>query len=328
MLDRIRRFAALCLSNWHLKVLAVLLAIGAYHTIMGVTGYEVLYDLPVKVELDEKKNPSVALLDQDVKTVQVTFRGSQEDLRRLDQRELSVVIRPEAGQLKEWITLSPGNVQGARGVRPVHFRPASVMLTFGRQGEKEVAVLAPVTIGTPLVGHVELDFTPKTVRLRGPSERLKDRNAVATEPVDVDGRVASFTRSVKVLAPTDIWISRIEPAEVSVQVRIVTESVDRRWERVPVQVLVDAQAPSGAVRMDPKAVTVSVTGRAQTVEKMAQDSVSVYVDLRGLGPGKYELPARVILPVGVDVRHTVAPPTINVEIDASAAGGRDLKVEP
>lgn len=318
---RIQRIVAVCTNNWHLKLVAVVLAFGAYHAIMGVTGYEVLYDLPVKVELDAERNPDVAILDQDAKTVQVTFRGSQEDLRRLDQGELKIVIKPKAKHRKELVALTTHNVEGARGVTPVQFKPATVILTFGSQAEKEVDVIKPVAIGTPLMGHVELDYHPKTVRLRGPLERLKDRNAVATEPVDVDGRVASFSRSVKVLAPADIWISRIEPAEIAVQVKIVTESVDRQWEKVAIQVLMDAQTQSGSVRLEPKAATVTVSGRAQVVEKMAQESVSVYVDIRGLQPGRYELPARVILPVGLDVRQVVEPAAIKVDIESVARSG-------
>jgi hypothetical protein len=309
-----------CANNWHLKLLAVVLAFGAYRAIMDVTGNEVHYDLPVNIELDAQRNPDVALLDQDAKTVQVTFRGSQEDLRRLDQSRLKIVIRPKAAE--RWITLSAGHVDGGvRGVTPIQFKPAAVMLTFGRQAEKEVTVLAPVTIGTPLMGHVALDYSPKTVKLRGPLERLRDRDAVATEPVDVDGRVVSFSRTVKVLAPADIWISRIEPAEITVQVKIVTESIDRQWEKVPVQVLVDAQTAPGSVRLEPKTATVTISGRAQVVEKMQQDAVSLYVDVRGLQPGRYELPARVILPVGLDVRPVVDPAVIKVDTESAARNG-------
>lgn len=321
MWARLQRIFAVCANNWHLKLLAVLLAIGAYHAIMGVTGYEVLYDLPVAVQLNAERNPDVALLDQDAKTVQVTFRGSQDDLRRLNQGELKIVISPKATQLKEWITLTERNVEGARGVTPVQFKPATIMLTFGKQEEKKVDVLAPVVTGTPLTGHVEIDYTPKTVRLRGPIERLKDRHAVATEPVDVDGRVASFSRTVKVLAPADIWVSRIEPAEVTVHVKIVTESVDRRWEKVPIQALVDSHSQYGSVRLDPKVAVVTVTGRAQVVEKLPQEALSVYVDVRGLQPGRYELPARVILPVGLDVQQAVEPAVVKVDIDPVARGG-------
>lgn len=321
MWARLKRTVAVFINNWHLKLLAVLLAIFAYHAIMAATSYEVLYDLPVKVELDEQRSPDVAILDQDAKSVKVTFRGSQEDLRRLDQSELKIVVHPKADDRKEWISLTANHVEGARGVTPVQFIPATIMLAFGRQAEKEVTVLAPVAVGTPLAGHVELDYHPKTVRLRGPIERLKDRNAVATEAVDVDGRVASFTRLVKVLAPNDIWVSRITPSEVTVNVKIVTESVDRKWEKLSIQVLLDAQSPSGAVRLEPKEASVSVSGRAQLVEKIPQDAVSVYVDVRGLQPGRYELPTRVILPAGLDVRQTAEPAVIKVDIEPAVRSG-------
>ena len=61
-----------------LKLLAVLLGALTFYTIRGATSFEVPYNIPVQV----KVGPGIAILDQSVRSVDVTFRGSQEDLRR------------------------------------------------------------------------------------------------------------------------------------------------------------------------------------------------------------------------------------------------------
>ena len=76
------------LNNWKLKILAVALATLSYYVIRGKTSIEVRYDVPLEIRVDE----GIAVLDQDPRTVQVTFRGSQEDLRKLDQTLLKAGI--------------------------------------------------------------------------------------------------------------------------------------------------------------------------------------------------------------------------------------------
>ena len=123
-------------NNWRLKAIAAVLAVAAYYAIRGATSYEVVYEVPVTVRVEDS---GVALLDQDPKSVQVTFRGSQEDLRRIDQKQLRVVMRPKAtGPAgSERVALAPRDVEGAAGTRVERIVPSTVALFFARQEEKE-----------------------------------------------------------------------------------------------------------------------------------------------------------------------------------------------
>jgi YbbR domain-containing protein len=175
-----------------------------------------------------------------------------------------------------------------------------------------VAVLKPVTVGLPFTGHVELDFSPKTATLTGPGRRLSGVDTVVTEPVDVDGRVASFSKLVRVLPPSDTWVSQVEPSEITVQVRIVTDTVSREWERVPVSLITEA-GQMNPFRVEPSTVTVIGTGRPEVVGKIEITAMKSFVDCRKLSPGlSYEMPVEIVCPSAENVRFEVRPATIKV----------------
>jgi len=310
-----RRIGAAILNDWGLKLLALALAVLAFFVIQGKTGIEIPYEIPLEVKFEE---PGIAILEQEIRVVRVTFRGSQEDLRRLDQQTLKAVVWLKAGLAvgSEDVRILPGNIEGVgTGVRVVAIQPESVSLTFDREAKVMMAVAKPRTIGTPLSGQVELEYEPQTVTIRGPMRRLQGQTTLAVEPVDVDGRVASFSKKVKVLPPSDAWVSEIEPPTILVRVNIVTESVIRHWTNVAVM----AMAPVGMesrLRLEPSGVNLSLEGGAEDVEGLADENIMVFVNLCGVEPsGAYELPVQVHLPAGIDVSAIIDPETIKVAFD-------------
>jgi len=307
-----RRLKNILLHNWWLKLMSAVLAALTFFVIRGKTGVEVPYEVPLEVRFDEK---GIAILDQDIRKVRVNFRGSQEDLRRIEQQKLKAVVQPTVSNVagSERVPITVRNITGVPGgVRAVSVRPETVALTFDREVSKEVPVSKPTTIGMPLVGKVSLDYEPKTVTIRGPKRRLEDQHRLPTEPVDVDGRVASFTKTVRVLPPGDAWVSEIEPSEITVSVDITTESVNRQWTNILVLAVLDPDTDL-KVKFEPAQVNVSLEGPAEKLEDMAQESILVFVDTAGLeSEGEYELPVRVHVPAGADLTSVVEPRTVRV----------------
>jgi len=117
---------------------------------------------------------------------------------------------------------------------------------------------------------------------------------------------------VRVLPPSDIWVSQIEPAEITVQVRIVTDTATRQWEQIPVSLITEAgQAIS--FRIEPSTVTVIGIGRPDIIEKIEVQAMKSFVDCRNLGPGlDFELPVEILWPSAENVRFEVRPATVKV----------------
>ena len=300
----------LFVQNWGLKLLAILLGLLTYYLIRGATSFEVPYNLPVVVNV----GAGIAVLDQTPRTVDVTFRGAQESLRRLDQKQMRVVIRPTADSPagSETVTISPRNIEGAREVRAVSIRPSRVTVSFDREIQKQVSVIKPKAVGRPLLGKVEVAYEPRAVTLRGPKRRLADVTSVSTEPVDVEGRMESFEKPVRVLSPGSSWVSEIDPPEVLVKVSIVMDTVDRLFTNVTVWAVTEPAAEVD-VRFEPATVNVVLHGREEQIGGLAPDTVQAFVNCVGLGKSAtYELPVQVHLPPETDVSTTVEPKTVQV----------------
>ena len=298
------KLKTILLNNWMLKLLAAGLALLVVYEIREATSFEVPYDITLKVEVGD----GIAILDKP-KTVRVVFRGSQDDLRRLSQNEMMAVVKPKATDPagSERIMVKRGDIQGVSGVRIVQIDPRFVTISFDREIEKILAVARPQIIGNPLIGKVELDYQPRAVKIRGSNLRLQNTEEVNTEPVDVDGRVESFSKTVRVLPPRDTQVSRIYPAEVKVNVNIVTESVTREWKGVVVRGIMNPGF-TGEMRFEPVVVKVALKGRLEKIDNIASNSVMAFVDCTGLSPGAVtNLPVKVHIPIGMDVEVVVEP---------------------
>lgn len=309
-------------ASWGLKALAVVAAVLTYYAIRTETGYEVEYEVPVIVRME----PGIAIREQNPMAVRVRFRGSQEDLLRLDHRKLQVVINPtgeDRKNLEASVPVKPGDVRGAEHVRTLGVDPSSVSLSFDREIGTTAVVAKPKTVGTPLVGKAEVEFEPQVVHLRGPKRRLDELKkdgqiVVQTEPVDVDGRVKSFTRQVRVVPPGDTWVSQIEPSTVTAKVSIVTKSATRDWNDVPVMALVGRGAQN-AIAFDPPAVRVIVEGGSEDLDRLPQNAVTAFVDCTALDPsGSYQLPVQVHMSDASSLKTSVDPPSVKVAFGDSA----------
>lgn len=295
-------------TNIDLKILALLLATLSFYAIRGVNSLEISYDVPLEIEVEK----GIAILEKDASLVNVMFRGSQEDMRNLEQRRLRAVVRPRAVDPtgRERVPIERRAIEGAAGVRVVRVRPTMVNLTFDREDERRVAVHRPRTVGTPLVGRVELDYEPRFVLMRGPRLRLMDLQSVSTEPVDVDGRVESFTKKVRVLPPGERWVSQIVPEEISVTVNIVATTGTRTYEGISVLALGLPDA-AAEVRFEPRKVDVEVEGRTEQFEHLEARDIKAFADCTGLKAGTvHVLPVRVYVPPKVSGTVTARPDTV------------------
>ena len=323
MVNKLNWLKQLFVNNWALKLLSIVLAALSLHAISGVTGFEVTYEVPVRVEVEE----GIAILDQYPGSVLVTFRGSQDDILALGlvQNQIRAVARPDEADLGESVKVDvvSARIEGASGVKVVKVMPESVAVTFDREVEKTFPVARPQTIGSPLIGKVELDYEPRFVKIRGPKLRLEEqeKKVVQTEPVDVDGRVKSFSKRVRVLPPIDTGVSRIEPSEVTVKVNIVTETVQLEWTNITVLAIMEHTAGMG-VSCEPSTVNVTLSGRAEMINSVTEKQIKAFVDCVGLQPGTaHRLRVDVHLPAGIDVTPTVEPEEVMVSLEKAVEGG-------
>lgn len=294
------------LSNIRLKLLALALALVSWYAIRETISFEItVSDIPLDIRVGE----GWSVLRQSADSVTTTFRGSQEDIRLMDHKQLRATLEIDAGagRREKEIAITPDHIVGTRGVRAVRVHPERVSVSLDHESERKVPVKARSS-GRPFAGEIEtMICEPAIVLLRGPATRLKQTEWLFTEPVDVDGRTASFRKRCRVLPPSNLWTPRIDPPEVQVSVMIVQQTASQTWNDVEVAALViPGQTPR--ISIAPSKVKITASGTPESVAALQQVLPRVFVDCRELDPSlTYDLPVSIHLPDGTTA---VAEPAV------------------
>jgi YbbR domain-containing protein len=299
--------------NRGLKVAAVAGAVVLWYAIREITSFEAKVQ---GVQLDVLLDPGWAVLDRSVDEVDVTFRGSPSDIRYLnrDQIRVEVDLRGQSVAGSVDVRLGPRKVRAPGGVRAVSVDPAEITLSLDRAGAREVVVKADIVGSTPDGFEVEsVVCTPDQVRLQGPEGRLAGIAEAKTGPIDLEGRLRSFTLTRTVLPPSETWSARVEPDRVRVDVKIVERSTRKEVEGVPVQLVVRPDTPPINLVADAR-VKLSLKGRSEILSGLEATNLNAYVDCTGLQPGEVrEVPIFAPVPNGVELIE-VQPALLRVEM--------------
>ncbi|MDD5483657.1 MAG: CdaR family protein [Kiritimatiellae bacterium] len=299
------------LNNIRLKLLALVLAVFSWYAIRETINNEIVIpDIPVEFKIGD----GWAVLRQSSDAVRVTFRGSQDNIRLLDHKQIKALVdlrdNSRAGSYDARLRLE--DIKGAPGVRPVRIEPEIIQISTDRESEKTVPVKSRTT-GNPLVGEVEKTVCePAVVLLRGPAQQLMQTEWVHTEPVDVDGRLESFVKRCRVLPPSNTWTPVIEPAEVNVSVQIAVKNDVLELENIPVEAVV---RPAAAFKVEtiPDKVNIVLTGKTEKIEELKKSAPKVFVDCVGLDPSlTYDLPVLIFLPAGDNITASADPSFVHV----------------
>ncbi len=292
------------LNDWIWKVISALVAMLIFFSVRETVSHT--YMVPVAIEPEIQGNMAVEAIEP--ATVNVTFRGAAVDIQRLqlavDKPVISIhpTDTAEGGQD---IRLSARNIKGAPNLRVDSIDPPVVNVQMDQQDDVEFPVAEPPVKGRPLRGTVHLDYSPKTVRLRGAQrslEKMRDSSQmITTEPVDVDGRVQSFKKTVKILSPGGLRLWEISPSEVQVDISIQQQEAERVASNLWVNV-VQSKRDDMRYRADPLFVNVKFKGRSDALEALDLAEVRVYAEeterlINGGSGITNRVPLRVMIPV-------------------------------
>lgn len=300
----------LLLNNIRLKLFALVLAIASWYAIRETTNHEVVIsNIPVEIKIGD----GWAVLRQSTDSARITFRGSQENIRLIDNKQIKVFVNLHtnsvAGSLDVRLLLK--DIKGIRGVRPLRIEPEMIQISIDRESEKTVPVKSRIA-GKPFAGEVEKTICePAVVLLRGPAQQLAQTEWVYTEPVDVDGRIESFVKRCRILPPSNTWTPIIEPPEVQVKVFIAVKNDTLELYNIPVEIIT---RPPSALKIEiiPDQVNVVLTANAEDIEELKKLVIKAFVDCADLDPSlTYDLPVLVFLPPGKKATASVEPPFVH-----------------
>jgi YbbR domain-containing protein len=292
-----------------LKVLSLAVAFGLWFAVAG----EQTVERSLRVPLELRNRPDhLELVEDPPATVEVRVRGASGLLSRLSPADVvAEVDLATARPGRRFFSLTRAQVRAPFGVDVVDVTPGTISLRFEPTLVRRVP-LVPVVDGDPAEGYVAgaVSVIPDTVEIAGPESavlRLKEAN---TEPVSVTGARRTIHEAVAVGLP-DPSLRLTSPSNAAVTVQIEPMPVDRLVTQVPVHIRNAVRGlPAEAL---PAEVAVTVRGPKDVVDALRPDSIAAFVDLAGLGPGRYNLTVRVEPPPDFVVVK-IEPATVQVRL--------------
>jgi YbbR domain-containing protein len=292
-----------------LKVVALVLATLLWLLVAG----EHIVERSLRVPLEFRNlPPELEIVGDPPPTVDVRLRGSSAILSRIEAGEVVAGL--------DLATARPGSrlfhirndeVRVPYGVDVALVVPGTLALELEKSGRRVVPVTAAVD-GEPapgfVVGKVMLD--PPTVEVVGPESRLRQLASATTEPVSVAGSRERVRDEVTV-GVVDSSVRLTHPRRAVVTVEIQPAPVERELSGVPVR---RRNLGSGLqAQIEPNLISVIARGRQEALAGLRPDTVEAFVNLEGLGPGRYNLR------VQVDPAHdfgvsSIAPASVDVTI--------------
>ncbi|HEY2433829.1 MAG TPA: CdaR family protein [Vicinamibacterales bacterium] len=275
--------------NLGLKVLALALSVLLWLTVAG----EHLVERSLRVPLEFRNVPeALEIVGNTPDTVDVRLRGSSALLSRMQPGEIVAVLDLAGARSgSRLFHIRADEVRAPFGVEVAQVIPSTLALDLEKSARRRVPVVA-ATEGDPAPGYVigRVNSEPATVEIVGPETRVRQVAEATTEPVPVKDAKARVLDAVAI-GVVDTSVRLVQPQNAQVTVEVWPAPVERQVEAVPVRYR--GLAAGLAAQVAPKFVRVSIRGAQAALDTLQPDGVVAYVDLAGLGAGRYNLRVQV-----------------------------------
>lgn len=272
-----------------LKILAIALAALLWLIVAG----DQLVERSLRVPLEFRNIPPALEIVGDPPTaVDVRLRGSSALLGRLEPRDIVAVLDLGSARAgSRMFHLRSDEVRAPYGVNVAQVVPGTLALDLEKSGRRTVPIV-PALDGEPAPGFVigRVTSEPATVEVAGPESRLKQLTGATTEPVDVTGSHARVRDAVTV-GITDSAVRLVQAQNATVTVEVLPAPMERDLHGVPVRW---RNLGTGLrAQLSPTLTRITVRGRREAVGDLRAGAIDAFVDLAGLGPGRYNLRVQV-----------------------------------
>ncbi|HZB24918.1 MAG TPA: CdaR family protein [Vicinamibacterales bacterium] len=268
-----------------LKMVAIALATLLWLSVAG----EHVVERIMRVPLEFRNIPTeLEVVGDPPATVDVRLRGSSGLLSRLEGSEVVAVIDlASARPGSRLFHIRTDEVRAPYGVEVAQVVPGTLAIELEKSASRTVPIVPPVE-GEPAPGYVvgRITSDPATVEIRGPESRVRRLGEAITEPVTVAG-TRERVRDVVTVGVADAALRLAQPQSATVVVEIAPAPVEREVDAVPIR-----WRNLGAgfrAHISPSTARVRVRGRKDALTGLRADTIDAFVDLAGLGPGRYNL---------------------------------------
>jgi YbbR domain-containing protein len=272
-----------------LKVLAIVIAAVLWFTVAG----EHVVERSIRVPLEFRNIPQqLEIVGNAPDSVDVRIRGSSTVLSRVQSGEIVAVLDLATARTgSRLFPIRADEVRAPFGVEVAQVTPATLALELEKSAHRKVPIV-PVVDGDPAPGFVvgRVTSDPPTVEIVGPDSRVRQVAEATTEQISVKDAKTRVRDNVTVgVADSSVRLMQAQSANVVVE--IWPAPVERQLQDVPVRY---RNLGAGLrANLTPQFAHVTIRGSKENLTDLRGDNIQAFVDLAGLGSGRYNLRVQV-----------------------------------
>lgn len=294
--------------NWWLKLISLLLAIGLWFYAEGEESIEISRQIPLEVKVENEK---MSILKKSTDEIQVFFQVPRALLSDLTSKQITAFHEVEkeiktTGDYSFRVEARDIRVPTPQ-IRVVRIQPEVVVVTLDEMIVKKLPV-EPNFSGEPAFGYQihkeKIQLNPNAVLVEGPKGELEKMDSIKTEKIDLVGRIRSFRRTLEVVLPPHMKAT--SESLIDTVVPVHEEYIEKTFQKVPVQILRRFESDPD-ILIDPKEVDLTLEGSKKALESIYPEQTLAYVESSAVKEGGEEIPVKVILPEGVQIKNGLAP---------------------
>jgi diadenylate cyclase len=211
------RLGSLLFSNWHLKMLSIVVSASLWFVIVGPQRSELGLTAPIQYT---NLPPDMEITGTWTDRVDVRVRGSEASLANLKPGSVRVVLDLSSVVTGlNYFRITNKNLILAPGITMSEIRPSDLLLKIDASSLKKLAVV-PTVVG-PLPEKAKVVVTPAEIRLRAVQEELKKVTSITTESVSIAELTTKGSIVVPVVVkPEGLKIDSTEPMNVTISLEM------------------------------------------------------------------------------------------------------------
>jgi len=274
--------------NLGYKLLALLLALVVWAIIQGEQIQEVNREILVEIHV----SPEFGVRGDLLRIKAATIRGPQAWLLEVPKRLTAEVFVPPGKIGEHRVRLSKDDVKNLNERLELIIHEPNLVLYVDKMMERTIPIKETIH-GTPAEGFTveKVLIDPKVVTVKGIRKDLLDLRTIYTEPLDVTGLAASKTVDGRLISP-GLGSEALSVESVKITMQVGNSKVNKRFTTIPIEV-------TGAQRrakISPQFVSILVQGVPNVLNNLQRSDFKAFIDVRTLGPGRYEEDIKVKIP--------------------------------
>ena len=299
-------------DNAALKFVALVLALTIFILVQSDEDVHVSIDLGLSYLLPDDR----VLVTERPEKVRITVRGTRRQTRRFSEREHDRLYIDLKDHRASEFVFRDDMVSLPEGLDLVRLTPESFRTEFERRIEKTAPVEVR-TSGKPERGYVVKSKAaePNQVLIRGAESQVLATTTVKTQEIPLDGRNATFSTVVPLVAPGRS-VDIVDESEVEAEIRLEPEQGVRRLDAVPIVVRPGADSnPQSADQFsaEPSTVTVVLRGAVLDIEEVEPKKLEAYVEVFNVDVAlNRSRKARVNIKAPQNVGIEISPPEVTL----------------